>query len=334
MQFNNTTSYPLLLIGALDETGILKSLMVGDESTSAAIERAKSYCLGFATVSSCLTFAVGPRLIDSEHAPEDDKEDEGHTDDSQENGADGMEDADENTGLLAADSSLRFANPFSSHSSFFPTIRKPSSNPKPVQDRRSYLVPKKHWIRLGPRTKWWFVFISDFFNAPMMGAIIGTVIGLVPALKKAFFADSSDGGIFTAWLTASLKNIGGLFVTLPVVVAGVSLFTAYQESRRQPKAERASLPKLAVSFILFIRFVIWPALSISVVYALASRTQVLSSDPMLWFTMMLMPTGPSAMKLVALVQVSNAEEGEEASIAKMLTVSSILESKLMSGTLC
>ncbi len=70
LMFNNTTSYPLLLIQALDETGILRSLIVTDEPTKAAIERAKSYFLVFATVSSCLTFAVGPRLIDSEHAPE------------------------------------------------------------------------------------------------------------------------------------------------------------------------------------------------------------------------------------------------------------------------
>ncbi|KAK3059562.1 hypothetical protein LTS18_010540, partial [Coniosporium uncinatum] len=70
--FNNTTSYPLLLIQSLDETGILNGLIVTDETTSAAIERAKSYFLIFATVSSCLTFAVGPRLIDTEHAPDED----------------------------------------------------------------------------------------------------------------------------------------------------------------------------------------------------------------------------------------------------------------------
>jgi predicted permease len=70
IMFNNTTSYPLLLIQSLDQTGILSSLIVADETTRAAIERAKSYFLVFATVSSCLTFAVGPRLIDSEHAPD------------------------------------------------------------------------------------------------------------------------------------------------------------------------------------------------------------------------------------------------------------------------
>lgn len=66
IMFNNTTSYPLLLVQSLDETGILKVLMTGDESTREMIERAKSYFLVFSTISSCLTFAVGPRLIDTE----------------------------------------------------------------------------------------------------------------------------------------------------------------------------------------------------------------------------------------------------------------------------
>ena len=43
---------------------------------------------------------------------------------------------------------------------------------------------------------------------------------------------------------------------------------------------------------------------------------------MLWFTMMLMPTGPPAMKLITLIQVSDAEEEDEKNIAELLTVSS------------
>lgn len=42
---------------------------------------------------------------------------------------------------------------------------------------------------------------------------------------------------------------------------------------------------------------------------------------MLWFVMMLMPTGPPATKLVALADVSGAEEDEKMSIAKFLTIS-------------
>ena len=49
IMFNNTTSYPLLLMQSLDATGLLDQLILGDETTRAAIERAKSYFLVFAS---------------------------------------------------------------------------------------------------------------------------------------------------------------------------------------------------------------------------------------------------------------------------------------------
>src|SRR5215469_6647846 len=91
IMFNNTTSYPLLLIQSLQETGILGNL-IRDEPTRDAVERAKSYFLVFATVSSCLTFAVGPRLIDSEHAPEP-EDDKGHA--SEEHGEEPRQDEEQ-----------------------------------------------------------------------------------------------------------------------------------------------------------------------------------------------------------------------------------------------
>jgi auxin efflux carrier family protein len=72
--------------------------------------------------------------------------------------------------------------------------------------------------------------------------------------------------------------------------------------------------------VLVLRFIVWPVVSIAVIYALAKKTDVLSNDPMLWFTMMLMPTGPPAMKLITMVQVSDADEADEHKIAKILTV--------------
>lgn len=63
VMFNNTTSYPLLLIQSLANTGILDELIKGHETTEQAVEKAKSYFLVHATVSSCLTFSVGPRLV-------------------------------------------------------------------------------------------------------------------------------------------------------------------------------------------------------------------------------------------------------------------------------
>lgn len=296
--FNNTASYPLLLIGALQQTGILSSLIVSDEAPEDAIERAKSYFLVFSTVSSCLTFAVGPRLIDTEHAAEADPDSEA---DSQQDDEGPVEDdpddpAHEETGLLRGDRLAVpgiFPNPFAESRSFFPSTRKPAAlssagRGKASRDRRASVVPRRHWIKLSPRAKWWLLFVSDFFNAPLVGAVLGAVIGLSPPLHRAFFNDTQHGGIFTAWLTASLKNIGTLFVPLPVVIAGTSLYTAYHDSRKsQDKSRR--LPWGTVTYVMLIRFVMWPAMAIGLVYLVASRTSILGRDPMLWFAMMLMP---------------------------------------------
>jgi len=319
IMFNNTTSYPLLLIQSLDETGILSNLIVTDETTKDAIERAKSYFLVFATISSCLTFAVGPRLIDTEHTP-DQLDDKDEIDDDED---DLIEDGDavaeaglsstEQTSLLAP--RARQASVVSV--SFFPS--RPRAASVIVYDRRPSGVSKKRWLELHPQTQWWLLFLYDFLNAPLLGAVLGAVIGLVPALHRAFFSDTTEGGIFTAWLTASLKNVGQVFVPLPVVIAGVSLYT----SMTKPKSGNSpvvSTPWLTTIFVLVVRFVVWPVISIAVIYALATKMNVLGTDPMLWFAMMLMPTGPPAMKLIAMVEVSDADEEDEHKIAKLLTV--------------
>lgn len=131
--FNNTTSFPLLLVTALDETGIPSSLIVADETTREAIERSKSYFLVFSTVSSCLTFAVGPRLIDTEHAAEPDKHDaEGpllpnHVAEAEEE--DGHE---ETSRLLPREPAQSAYFSFGPPDSFFPSKRKlPTPRPLP-----------------------------------------------------------------------------------------------------------------------------------------------------------------------------------------------------------
>jgi predicted permease len=250
LMFNNTTSYPLLLIQSLDGTGILSSLIVTDESTRAAIERAKSYFLVFATVSSCLTFAVGPRLIAWEHAPdtptdsESDKEDSDVEDEEtgpvNGNGNGRRFSSEEpcsptdRTQLLVPDfprSSVSASDRRLSTVKFFPS-RRPSnfSNAIIYNNRRPSVIPRKKWLEYHETTRWWLLFLWDFLNAPLLGAAAGVVIGLIPRLHTAFFSPSNEGGIFTAWLTASLKNIGSLFVPLPVVVAGVSLYFSTQRA--------------------------------------------------------------------------------------------------------
>ncbi|KAH7093526.1 auxin efflux carrier [Paraphoma chrysanthemicola] len=334
LMFNNTTSYPLLLIQSLDATGILAGLTQGDETTRAMIERAKSYFLVFATVSSCLTFAVGPRLIDTEHAPESDDD---KTLDSGPSSSPGTPDADdevengettwppdEQTSLLPVPPHHRSRHESIHAITFFP------SKPKfTTIRRRPWYIPHVHWHDFSPRVQWWLLFFYDFLNAPLLGAVLGAIIGLTPALHRAFFAKEYDGGIFTAWLTESWKNVGGLFVPLPLIVAGISLYTSYQESKEASEADAAKsrIPIATTFFILLVRFLVWPVLSIGGIYAIVKeqgRDGVLGSDPMLWFAMMLMPTGPPAMKLITMVQVSDAGPEDERRIAKILTVSYVI----------
>jgi len=276
--------------------------------------------LVFATVSSCLTFAVGPRLIDSEHSPEPDT-DKNESDDedvirSVEAGE--VQPAESEHTHLLVDSQIPQSS--SRRPSAFFLSQSQDASPNPVGfDRRPSLIPKNKWKSLGGRAKWWLLFFYDFLNAPLIGAVLGAIIGMVPLIKRAFFNDTFDGGIFSAWLTPSLKNIGSIFVPLPVIVAGVSLYLSMQKAKGN--GTHGTTPWLTTIFILVIRFVLWPVISIGTIYLLAKKTDLLSEDPMLWFTMMLMPTGPSAMKLIAMVEVSGASEEDEQKIAKLLTVS-------------
>ena len=61
-------------------------------------------------------------------------------------------------------------------------------------------------------------------------------------------------------------------------------------------------------------------MSIPLIWSLAKYTTVLNNDPALWFSMMLMPVGPPAMKLLALADVNDVEEEIGMSIARLLTV--------------
>jgi hypothetical protein len=66
--------------------------------------------------------------------------------------------------------------------------------------------------------------------------------------------------------------------------------------------------------------VLWPAISIPLIYAFANKTSWLDDEPILWFAMMLMPVGPPALSITAMADVSGADETQKLSIAKFLTV--------------
>ena len=293
--FNNKTSLPLLLMRALESTGVLRRLLVNGEPAAAAIARAQSYFLVCSIVGNCLTFAVGPHLMrastDNETVQPKGKS---PADVDSAVASPMLEAANERTALLPHPAIDREATP--------------AHQPQPTMKEQV------------------LSFLRDIFNEPTIGAIVGLVVGVISPLHRAFFNPSTEGGIFTPWLTASLVNIGQAFVPLQVIVVGFTLSASFHQGHLSPsngdrsRACHGLIPTIAV---LLTRFALWPLISLPLIYFLVSCTNLIPDDPILWFCMMLMPTGPPAMKLIAMADVGGADQGAKISVARVLAISYI-----------
>ncbi|KAL3428001.1 membrane transporter [Phlyctema vagabunda] len=322
--FNNTTALPLVLIQSLDSSGILGQLKKGgDDTNSAIVSRAKSYFLVASVVGNCLTFAVGPKLLDDENAPEgveDSKSDE-NTENSEEDERRGRDEENSNnisrrSSPEPTNSAGRTAEEEEEHVNerthlLPPTIKTQQARFSKASERQYKKLPLGVQKSLGV--------LGSLMNAPLVGAIVGAVIGLTPPLHKAFFHEPDQGGIFKAWLTTSIKNVGELFAALQLVVVGAKLGSGLLKMKR---GEESGTVRWTPCLIIFlIRFFLWPIASIAIIWVVASKTNWVDDDPALWFVLMLMPTGPPATKLTALADVSGASEAEKMSIAKFITLS-------------
>ncbi|RYP56554.1 hypothetical protein DL771_011873 [Monosporascus sp. 5C6A] len=322
--FNNTESLPLLLLQSLSTTGVLASL-VGPGGEDDGIERARSYFLACSVITNTITFGKGPQILTtsphdstvmkafrwitgrpkpSDQDEPEDSENQGAQIDEQdgERGGDGDEpgepgEPDEQTSLLPR------------------TVRRTG---RKVRDSVSSRFGR--WFGAAPKpVQRTLEGLHAFINPPFIGAFIGVVIGITPPLQRLFFNDMDNGGYFNAWLTKALKNVGELFIALQVVVVGVKLSLSL---RMWKKGEEAgSVPLGTLVCVVVFRFILWPAISIPLIWALASRTGLLTDDPMLWWAMMMMPVGPPAMKNLALADVSGTDQKTRMSIAKFLTLS-------------
>lgn len=262
--FNNTTSLPLLLIQSLNATGILSKLLMSEsDTTSDAVTRAKSYFLVCAIVGNCITFSLGPKLLDSEEAPDKKEEEDDAADDAEgaDGGVEGTEDVEQ--GRFRPTEQQNGDDGDADHDDNEENVNEQTSLlPDPIVRRsknagsEGYQKGKKYWDKLPSWAQSLLSFCYAFLNAPLIGALIGAIIGLTPPLHKAFFSDQQDGGIFKAWLTTSVENVGDLFAALQVVVVGVKLSDSL---RRMKKGEESGkVPWIPMIFVLGVRLIIWP----------------------------------------------------------------------------
>jgi predicted permease len=241
--FNNTTSLPLLLIQSLKQTQILDAILIGGESGSQAMDRAESYFLVNAMVSNSLTFAIGPGLL---RPGDEDASDEQEGEDDEDNGQ-ANEDGESSDmergpeGIIDEETSLL-----------------PQRITKPANriEKRGYLKTQKWYNNLSPWLQETLNITWQFANAPLLGAIVGAVIGLTPALHRLFFSPSNEGGYLNAWLTTAIKNIGELFATTQIIVVGVKLSKSMLRMKRGEDSGEVRKGSLAI--VTLIRFIIWP----------------------------------------------------------------------------
>ncbi|KAL4773458.1 auxin efflux carrier [Aspergillus nidulans var. acristatus] len=311
--FNNTTSLPLLLLQSLEGVGSLKVIVKDGESISDAVARAQSYFLLCGVISKTIGYVVGPTMLTSEQNERDGGDDNGRDEDAHYDYSDPYVDAaDEESPLLNSHGRIQKSQDTSTVSG---KIRRWTK-------KAVFVFPKYLWQKI-------FKPDTPMADIAIICTLIGSVLGLVPQLHKAFFNSYEDGGIFNAWLTSSIKNIGKLFTTLQIFVVGCELGVSFEKMKKDANGDgdgdgtggQSSNPGWKEILTIFlIRLVIWPALSISIIYGLAKKTTLLRSDPILWFSMMLMPAGPPALVIQGLAELAKASDTQKMTIAKTLTV--------------
>ena len=207
-------------------------------------------------VGSSLTFALGPKLLDGDEAPDDEEEDpkkangnqahyESREDVEEGNRNDGGDDDD--------DDDDDDENEVDERASLLPdAVNRRVHHVRDVTKRRA----DKIWEKLPSWLQSVLYYLQAFLVAPMVAAVTGAIIGLSPPLRKVFFSGTAEGGFFSAWLTSSVKNVGDLFAALQLVVVGCKLSGALRNMKENK--ESGSVPWGPMTFVFLIRFVVWP----------------------------------------------------------------------------
>ncbi|KAF7314196.1 Dual specificity kinase 1 [Mycena kentingensis (nom. inval.)] len=158
-----------------------------------------------------------------------------------------------------------------------------------------------------PREHRWFSAIIRVLNPPLAGGLLALVFGLVPWIRTALF-----GTGFLSPIADSINNVGRLFSASQMLVLGANLYSK-KGSRVHP---------LILGWLFTYRFVIAPAISISVVYYLSTTwPSLLGPDPMLRYVLCMSNVGPPALTLSAVAVMAKLPVDEDSQISRILTFS-------------
>ncbi|KAJ7095935.1 membrane transport protein-domain-containing protein [Mycena belliarum] len=154
------------------------------------------------------------------------------------------------------------------------------------------------------RAKEWII---NAMNPPLTGGILAVAFGMIPWFHRELFGP----GVLSP-LSDSLNNVGKLFSALQMLVLGSHLFSK-KGSKTQP---------FFLAWLFTYRFIIAPALSISVVYFIRTTwPNLLDNDPMLDYVLALSNVGPPALTLAAVAVMADLPSEVEGQVSRILTFS-------------
>ncbi|PCH43453.1 hypothetical protein WOLCODRAFT_90292 [Wolfiporia cocos MD-104 SS10] len=289
----NSNALPLLLLHSLETTGVLEQLAGSGESMKQTMNRAKSLLLLNAIVQQVFTLQLAPSVLALDDGKN--KVDPAHINRLRPGPGRILPivQDEEHVGLLDSyDAAVDSADADGD-----------------MQGALDAIVdtPDAHWpaaiaVLEKPLKKVW-----SQMSAPLVGAIIAFILGMIPPLHQAFLDE--DGAMYAS-ITQSVENLGSIFVVLQTFSVGAELALVPSTSPGY----------LATIWVLSVRFLAMPALSILFVWLSAGRGWYVA-DPLVWFLLVLLPAGPSAMLLVNVAEIVDIDQGP---IAGYMTVAYLL----------
>ncbi|OCH86382.1 hypothetical protein OBBRIDRAFT_761455 [Obba rivulosa] len=273
----NTTALPLLLLQALASTGVLDALGDGEDAGT-TLRRAKAMILLNVIVQQTFTFQTAPAILKRDDGRKKDAEDGNRLRTGPGRTSPIVQDH-EHVGLLHDHDGMEDDEQIDYHDAL-----------NPIED-----TPDLHWpLCLGPLEKP-VKAIYSYMSPPLIGAIIALFLGMIPPLNSLFF--SPDGALYAS-ITQSIENLGELFVALQAFTVGAELANV-------PSIRPGIVPMV---FVLAVRFVVMPALSFLFVWLTAGRGFYVD-DPLVWFVLIIIPAGPSAMLLANVAELVKVDIG-------------------------
>ncbi|KAH8083748.1 hypothetical protein BXZ70DRAFT_900584 [Cristinia sonorae] len=283
----NSNALPLLLLQSLQYTGVLDELSGPGETVSETLDRAKSLLLLNVIVQQTLTFQLAPSVL------ERDKHSRNGGQGDEEYGPSRLTPGTGPQRLPAVVQDTERVGLLQEHRSYGTVEDDPARYAlalEPISDQPDIHWPQKLRFAEKPLKR-----LYNSMSPPLIGAVIALFLGMIPPLHGAFL--SKDGALYSSF-TQSLKNLGDLFVVLQTVVVGAELALV----------SRAHPGWIPASYSMTIRFAIMPALSILFVWSTAGRGWYVD-DKLVWFLLVLIPAGPSAMLLVSVAEIVNVDQG-------------------------